>query len=457
MSIATSKFLSYVLRHEPAKVGIVLDEAGWTDVPALLAALAAHGHPLTFDELAELVASSDKQRFTLSPDGARIRANQGHSVDVQLGLTPREPPARLYHGTVATHLASIRAHGLRKGARHHVHLSADVETARKVGSRRGKPVVLTIRAAELAAAGHAFYRADNGVWLTEHVPPAYLELPTSARTSSTRAERIAIAQATLAACEAGRYVNARGDVIELADGLARAKSATRLYDLARYAEAVHPDVHRGARTTRTEVTGESTIEAIRRLSGRGHVACLNFASARNPGGGVLTGASAQEETLARSSGLYPCLLAVPEHYKRNRAHPSTLYLDLAIWSPGVPFFRDDAGGWLDAPSTCSVITCAAPNVRALREAGTHDAATVEATLHRRAGLVLAIARDQAVDTLILGAWGAGAFGNDPAMVARVFHDHLAGAFASVFAHVVFAVLGGPGDRNHDVFAAAFGR
>ena len=175
MSLRISKFLSLVLRHEPERIGIVLDEAGWTDVDTLLAACAAHGTPLTRDELADVVAFSDKQRFALSPDGTRIRANQGHSVEVNLQLAPAAPPQRLYHGTVAEFLASIRAQGLVKGERHHVHLAADEATATRVGGRRGTPIVLVVRAAEMAAAGHVFYRSQNGVWLVESVPPEFLE------------------------------------------------------------------------------------------------------------------------------------------------------------------------------------------------------------------------------------------------------------------------------------------
>src|SRR4051812_11958796 len=174
MSRSTSKFLSLILRHDPAKVGIVLDAAGWTDVAALLAALAAHGHAITRDELAEIVRTSDKQRFALSPDGTRIRANQGHSVDVELELPEATPPATLYHGTVAEFLDAIRDKGLIKGSRHHVHMSADIETAKKVGGRRGKPVVLVVRAEAMAAAGHVFFLSANGVWLTDHVPPAFI-------------------------------------------------------------------------------------------------------------------------------------------------------------------------------------------------------------------------------------------------------------------------------------------
>jgi len=177
VSVRTSKFLSLVLRHDPGKIGVTLDDAGWTDVAALLTACAAQGVVITREELAQIVATSDKQRFALSPDGTRIRANQGHSVEVDLELPPATPPARLYHGTVAGVLPAIRAEGLTKQARHHVHLSADLETATRVGGRRGKPVVLVIRADEMAAAGHVFFCSANGVWLTDHVPPELIDFP----------------------------------------------------------------------------------------------------------------------------------------------------------------------------------------------------------------------------------------------------------------------------------------
>lgn len=173
-TVRTSKFLSLVLRHDPARLGIELDDAGWTDVAALLAACAAHGVTITRDELAHVVGTSDKQRFALSADGTRIRANQGHSVEVELGLPPVLPPATLYHGTVQAALPGIRAQGLVKGARHDVHLSADLETATRVGGRRGEPVILTIRAGAMAEAGHVFHRSGNGVWLTDHVPVEYI-------------------------------------------------------------------------------------------------------------------------------------------------------------------------------------------------------------------------------------------------------------------------------------------
>ncbi len=174
-STRASKFLALVLRHQPELVGIELDDAGWTDVDALLAACATRGVRLTHDELRALVVGSDKQRFALSVDGRRIRANQGHSVTVELGLPDAVPPARLYHGTYPGAVASIRAQGLLKGQRHAVHLAADTMTASKVGMRRGAPVILIVRADEMAAAGHRFQVSTNGVWLTEHVPPAFIE------------------------------------------------------------------------------------------------------------------------------------------------------------------------------------------------------------------------------------------------------------------------------------------
>jgi uncharacterized protein (TIGR02452 family) len=474
MSIKLSKFLSLVLRHEPARIGISLDSAGWTDVAALLAACAAHGVSLTRDELVQLVASSDKQRFALSDDGTRIRANQGHSVEVELELAPAMPPALLYHGTVDRFLDSIRAQGLIKGERHHVHLSADLATAQKVGGRRGKPVVLVVRAADMVAAGHTFFVSDNGVWLTETVPPAFLDFPSPspaaigarhtsggghAAGSASRGHKVKIAESTLVACEAGCYTNAAGARVELAPAIEAAKAGTKLYELghaqlANTGEDPAGMSRRAAHTTALEVTGESTLEALVRLAGTGHVACLNFASAKNPGGGFLGGAQAQEESLARSSALYPCQLAQPEHYSRNRANRSLLYLDHALWSPLVPFFRDDDGAWLDAPVLASVITCAAPNAGALgRNTSTEE---LRATLERRGRFVLDIARHHGVDTLVLGAWGSGVFRNDPVMVAQIFKMLLAGDFANVFARVAFAVIGTPeSSANHRAFAAAF--
>jgi putative RNA 2'-phosphotransferase len=177
-AVRISKLLSFGLRHNPRALGFELDAAGWASVDVLLGALAASGEVLSREELEEVVRTSDKQRFALSADGARIRANQGHSVDVDLELPPRDPPEWLYHGTVDRFLVGIRNAGLLRGARNFVHLSADEPTARVVAKRRkGSPVILTVRAAEMRANGHVFHISANGVWLTEHVPPAYIVYP----------------------------------------------------------------------------------------------------------------------------------------------------------------------------------------------------------------------------------------------------------------------------------------
>jgi putative RNA 2'-phosphotransferase len=172
--VRVSKFLSLVLRHQPEKVGITLDREGWVSVSRLLEALEAHGKRLTLDELREVVRANDKQRFSFSPDGLSIRANQGHSVEVELGFEPLEPPPTLYHGTAERALPSIRQQGLLKGHRYHVHLSEQEATAVAVGRRYGRPVVLRVASGAMHADGYPFFRSANGVWLTEHVPGRYI-------------------------------------------------------------------------------------------------------------------------------------------------------------------------------------------------------------------------------------------------------------------------------------------
>ncbi|HEX3762754.1 MAG TPA: RNA 2'-phosphotransferase [Kofleriaceae bacterium] len=189
MSEAISKRLSYVLRHRPDAIGITLDGAGWASVDDLLAALARHGTALSRAELAAIVGASDKRRFALSADGTRIRTQQGHSVPVELGHAEASPPATLYHGTVERFLASIGVHGLHRGTRHHVHLSAAAETAIQVGARRGRPVILEIDAAAMAADGHRFWLTPNQVWLTDEVPARYIRLPARLPAAPPRAPR----------------------------------------------------------------------------------------------------------------------------------------------------------------------------------------------------------------------------------------------------------------------------
>ncbi len=172
--VKTSKRLSRHLRHAPGEIGLTLDSAGWVEVSGLLAALGSHGRTLTRSELDEVVARNNKRRFEFDATGTRIRASQGHSVDVDLEYRASTPPDLLYHGTVAAALAGIWSEGLKPMRRHDVHLSADLDTALKVGARRGKPVVLTVDAAAMNRDGHVFRVSANGVWLAAAVPPGYL-------------------------------------------------------------------------------------------------------------------------------------------------------------------------------------------------------------------------------------------------------------------------------------------
>jgi putative RNA 2'-phosphotransferase len=172
--VKVSKYLSKHLRHEPGRLGLELQAEGWVDVETLLRACAAHHFPVSRAELEEVVATSDKQRFALDPATDRIRANQGHSVAVDLRLPEVEPPDVLYHGTGEGNVESVRRGGLLKMKRHHVHLSSDYATAVKVGARHGKPVVFAVDAAAMRRAGITFYLSANGVWLVDHVPAEYL-------------------------------------------------------------------------------------------------------------------------------------------------------------------------------------------------------------------------------------------------------------------------------------------
>jgi uncharacterized protein (TIGR02452 family) len=234
--------------------------------------------------------------------------------------------------------------------------------------------------------------------------------------------------------------------VEVTIDAASAVAGTRLYEPG---DELSPAAHDGP--SAVEVTGESTLAAARRLGG--DVAALVFASARSPGGGFLNGAQAQEESIARSSALYPCLLAAREFYSYHRAHAELTYSDRVIYSPRVPVFRDDRGELLSSPYEVSFLTAAAPNLGAIRRNQPDLVASVPAILRRRAGRVLEVAAAHGHRRLVLGAWGCGVFGNDPVVVARAFEEALR---ESPFERVVFAVLGPNRAEFSGVFAGAAG-
>ncbi|BCJ40575.1 TIGR02452 family protein [Actinoplanes ianthinogenes] len=241
----------------------------------------------------------------------------------------------------------------------------------------------------------------------------------------------ALGQEAARIAEEGHYTGPDGRV-EIADQVARAVAGTRLHlpgdTLPEPTPAAGPPV--------IEVTAESTLWAARRLGT--DPACLNFASARNPGGGFLNGAQAQEESLARSSALYPCLLAAGDFYAHHRAERSLLYTDRIIYAPSVPVFRDDKGRLLPTAYPVSFLVSAAPNRSAIARNQPESLPEISTTLARRAARVLAVAAAHGHRELVLGAWGCGVFGNDPAEVARIFAEAL--TVSPWFDRVVFAIL-----------------
>ncbi|MFS0693053.1 TIGR02452 family protein [Streptomyces nitrosporeus] len=265
-----------------------------------------------------------------------------------------------------------------------------------------------------------------------------------------------IARETEAVVGAGRYRAPGGHEVDLARPLAAALSGTRLYGPGPVPVAALDT----CRTPVFEVTGESSLQAARRLTAAapGKVAVLNYASARNPGGGYLNGAQAQEEALCRGSALYATLLRAPEYYARHRACRSAFYTDRVIHSPGVPVFRDDRGRFLEAPYTAGFLTSPAPNAGVVRRQEPDRADLIPGALATRAGRVLEVAAVSGYRRLVLGAWGCGVFRNDPAEVAGAFHGLLCdgGRFAGHFEEVVFGVLDrSPGAAVREAFARVF--
>ncbi|MET9712730.1 TIGR02452 family protein [Nocardiopsis alba] len=258
---------------------------------------------------------------------------------------------------------------------------------------------------------------------------------------------------TREAYERGSYP-LEGREVDLSAPLAEMRSGTRLHTPEEITSLPLPEPRF---ETRYEVTGEDTLAAARRLTVEtgGRVAALNFASARNPGGGVANGARAQEESLARSSALYDSLIRCPDFYAHHRAERSLLYSDRVIWSPSVPVYRDAQGDWLPEAVPVDMLTSAAPNRRMVERNQPERAASVSPALESRARAVLAVAAHHGTSRLILGAWGCGVFGNDPADVAGAFGEGLHGEFDGIFERVVFAVLDrdpGVGRPFEEVFA-----
>jgi putative RNA 2'-phosphotransferase len=172
--VRISKYLSKHLRHQPERLGLELLPGGWVNVDKLLAAASANGFEISLAELQQVVATNDKQRFAFNESGDLIRANQGHSIEIDLQLLVQTPPNTLYHGTHVKAVAAILVAGLQKMSRHHVHLTTDLNMAFKVGGRRGESVILAIDTPAMVMAGYRFYRTENDVWLVDTVPPEYL-------------------------------------------------------------------------------------------------------------------------------------------------------------------------------------------------------------------------------------------------------------------------------------------
>ncbi len=272
-----------------------------------------------------------------------------------------------------------------------------------------------------------------------------------------------IAKETLEIIETGRYGAPDGTAVDLGDAVERAVAGSRTYEPAQLAALVATTPARAAGTgaPRVEVTGETTQEAARRLvldEGAGDLVLLSFASARNPGGGFINGAKAQEEDLARCSALYACVKPQLTYYSANRRETSLLYTDHAIYSPSVPFFRVKSRELIATPFQASVITTPAPNAGGVRKRAEDGGVRIREALARRAGMVLAIAEAHGHRTVLLGAWGCGVFRNVPAEVAGAFGAWLEGdRFAGAFDRVVFAVLDRTRDQaNRRAFDARFG-
>ena len=260
----------------------------------------------------------------------------------------------------------------------------------------------------------------------------------------SRDTRAGMAQETLRILNEGEYITPSGRVVSIADALAEAIAGTRLHEPSDFPQNLTADILTNSQAAHITVTPESTLEAARRLARENPddvPCCLNFASAKNPGGGFLGGSQAQEEALARSSGLYPCLTKMQAFYDFHRSQHSCLYSDYMIYSPRVPIFRDDAGSLLETPYLATFLTSPAPNAGAVRQNEPENSGLIASTLRERMRKLLWLAHTQQNNRLVLGAWGCGVFQNDPHTVARLFAELLCpgGEFSSMFQEVVFAI------------------
>lgn len=260
-----------------------------------------------------------------------------------------------------------------------------------------------------------------------------------------RSTRTELAKRTVEIVERGSYNSAGGRAIDIAKTVHACLDATRFFppeELERLRQAVLSQPAAGSSTV-LEVVNETTVAGIARVlsDGQGPVAALNFASAKNPGGGFLNGSQAQEESLARSSALHASLLRAWDFYERHRASPSLLYSDAMILSPGCPVIRDDGGALLEEPRLAAFITSAAPNAGAAADDRPEELPHIPDVFRRRSEYVLALAASQGYKHLVLGAWGCGVFRNDPGVVAAAFSGHLrSAAWSGRFERIVFSVL-----------------
>ena len=271
-----------------------------------------------------------------------------------------------------------------------------------------------------------------------------------------RNQRIQIASETVSIIEKGHYVAGGGKKVDIAESIKRSVKETKLYTPQDFESLVCERSERKNVNTEFVVTNETTLDAAHRLvveQGKLNVLCLNFASAKNPGGGFLSGSQAQEESLARSSALYGTLQAALTYYDLNRKCGTALYTDHMILSPRVPVFRDDSGRLLAEPYPCWILTAPAVNAGAVRKNELRNVSLIRETMARRVKMVLAVAVKAESEHLVLGAWGCGVFKNDPKNIAHLFANELtkSGTFANCFETVVFAVL----DRSEEKIIGPF--